>query len=99
MSLDWTKPIRFANGERCRLIETWSGGTPNFPDKKRIIERLDQDTSTLGGAISATWWIDEVGTVSWPDMQIVNEDCELSDEEAAFLARANIDQSPLYPKK
>lgn len=99
MAIDWTKPIRFRSGERCRLYETWLGGSPNFPDCTRIIQRLDVDTSTMGGAMTSLWWLPESGETHWKEgFTLENEDRELSEDEAEFLRKANVDQTPLYPK-
>jgi len=72
--LDWNKPIQFQNGERCELIETWPNGSPNFPDRTRIVRRLDVDTSTTGGLMSSVWWFKEDGKSGWPGYNIVNKE-------------------------
>lgn len=72
MPLDWDRPIQFENGEPVELIETWLNGSPNFPDKTRIVRRAGVDTSTESGLMSSIWWFAEDGKSRWPGYNIVN---------------------------
>lgn len=80
MELDWTKPIRFKNGDRAELIETCPNGSPNFPDCTRIVRRLDQDTSTTGGVMSSIWWFKEDGKSGAPGYSLENYNVEQPDK-------------------
>jgi len=59
VALDWNKPIKFENGERCELVETRLEGWIQWGSRAdgtyptRQIHRLDQDESTTGGMMSA----------------------------------------------
>jgi hypothetical protein len=67
MSIDWTKPIRFKNGERAELIETLKDGqSGNFgPEYRRIVRRLAQPTDTTADQMASIWWFRDDGKSSW----------------------------------
>lgn len=73
MSVDWTRPIQFENGEQCELIETrpegWTqwGARADGSYPTRHIRRLGVDESSPGGLASTHWYVHEDGKVSWPN--------------------------------
>jgi hypothetical protein len=78
MPLDWTKPIQFENGEPCELLATNADGWKQWGSREdgsyptRHIHRLDIDESTMGGAMSAYWFMHEDGKSNWPGYNVVN---------------------------
>jgi hypothetical protein len=76
--LDWDKPIQFENGQSCHLLETRPEGWTQWGARKdgsyptRMIQRDDIDASTIGGAMSALWFMYEDGKSNWPGMNVVN---------------------------
>ena len=72
MSVDWTKPIQFENGEACELVETRPEGWTQWGNRTdgsyptRCIHRLGIDESTTGGAMSAYWFVHEDGKTNSP---------------------------------
>jgi hypothetical protein len=78
--LDWTKPIQFANGDKCTLVDTNLAGYTNWgksPDGRyptRVIQRHVVDESTTGGVMSALWHVYEDGRAPalLPGHQIIN---------------------------
>ncbi len=77
--IDWSKPIQFENGEQCELVETnlegWKQWGPRadgaYPTRQ--IHRLNQDESTMGGMMSAYWFMHEDGKSNWPGMNVINK--------------------------
>jgi len=67
MSLDWTKPIQFENGDPCELIETWPDGNPNFRDATRVVRR-PLETNLF----RSVWWFKEDGKSHWSGYSIIN---------------------------
>ncbi|MDB5265027.1 MAG: hypothetical protein JWN64_598 [Parcubacteria group bacterium] len=76
--VDWCKPIRFENGEPCELQRTNPDGWKQWGTREdgayptREIHRLGIDESTLGGAMSAHWFVHEDGEIHWPGYNVVN---------------------------
>jgi hypothetical protein len=76
--VDWNKPIQFENGEPCELVETRLEGWTQWGARKdglyptRRIHRLGIDESTMGGAMSAYWFMHEDGKSNWSGMNVVN---------------------------
>ena len=70
MTVDWTKPIQFKNGEACELTGTnpegWTqfGARPDGAYPTREIHRLNIDESSTGGLMSAYWHVHEDGQPS-----------------------------------
>ncbi len=66
--VDWTKPIRFENGEECELFETnpdgWKqwGSRPDGTFPTRSIRRL----GVKEGSYSRYWFVHEDGKTRWP---------------------------------
>ncbi len=57
---DWTKPIAFANGDPCELIETIEKGSCQFPEATRIVRRIGVDVPE-----AAIWFMSEDGRTGW----------------------------------
>lgn len=73
MSLDWTRPIVFANGQPCELIHTAPEGVTNFLPQKltRVIRRIGVEPIA-----AATWFMSEDGKSNWADEEgyyVVNQ--------------------------
>jgi len=77
--VDWSKPIQFANGEPCELLETrpegWRQWGPradgSYPTRE--IHRLGIDESTHGGLESAYWFMHEDGKAGVPEYDVINK--------------------------
>jgi len=78
MAIDWSKPIQLEDGELCELVETrpegWDQWDPRGDGARRTrhILRLGVDTSTLGGLMSAHWFVFEDGVTDWPGCNVIN---------------------------
>lgn len=78
MALDWDKPIQFENGDACELVTTRPDGFNQFGPRKdgsyptRQIRRIGVDVSTMGGLMSAYWFMHEDGKSNWPGFNVVN---------------------------
>lgn len=76
--VDWTKPIRHANGDPVNLVRTrpegWTqwGARSDGAYPTRMIHRLGIDESTLGGVMTAYWFVHEDGKTGQDGYDIVN---------------------------
>jgi hypothetical protein len=65
--LDWSKPIMHRNGQPLELLETWPDGSPNFPEKTRVVRRPNEDC-----AEASIWWFGEDGKAGLTEFDVVN---------------------------
>jgi hypothetical protein len=76
--VDWSKPIQHANGGLVELVETRPEGWTQWGSRAdgsyptRHVHRLGIDESSMGGVMSANWFVHEDGVSGWPDFNIIN---------------------------
>lgn len=76
--IDWSKPIQFENGEPCELQDTKPDGWTQWGAREdgtyptREVHRLGIDESSLGGAMSAHWFMHEDGKSNHPGFNVIN---------------------------